>query len=233
MKRIFYLIIFFCLTISILVSQTFTASVSKKTVAVGEYFQIAFSVNSNASNFTPPDFKDFDIYSGPNQSSSMSFVNGVMSSSISLSYYLVPKREGKFTIGPAKISAGGKQLQSNPIAIEVVKGNNSNVASGNSNGNNNYNSGQGNQRNENSVNSGGENIFIKTFVSKQKCFLGEQITVTQKIYSVHQMKGFQNYKAPAYNGFWSKEENRSAQLTQKTENFDGNNYYVVEFNSTI
>ena len=229
----------FCILISLFIfnhvgyTQTFTANVNKRTVTLGEYFQISFTINSNASNFVPPDFKDFDIYSGPNQSSSMSFVNGAMSSSISLSYYLVPKREGKFTIGPAKISAGGKQLQSNAVIVEVVKGNNSGTASGNNSSNGSASSASGNQRYDYSTSSSGDEIFIKTLVSKQKCYLGEQITVTQKIYSLYQMKGFQNYKAPAYNGFWSKEENRSAQLTQKTENYDGNNYFVVEFNSTI
>ncbi|MFN5181918.1 MAG: BatD family protein [Bacteroidota bacterium] len=213
-------------------AQSFTAAVSKKTVVIGEFFQIAFTINSNANNFVPPDFKDFDIYSGPNQSTSMSFVNGSLSSSVSISYYLVPKREGKFTIGPAKISAGGKQLQSNPISIEVIK-DNSNQSSANNQQKGNGSNQSGNQKYDYSTGSNGEEIFIRTMVSKQKSYIGEQITVTQKIYSSYQMRGFQNYKAPAYNGFWSKEENRTAQLSQNTENFDGRNYYVVEFNKTI
>ncbi len=57
---------------------------SKSKVAVGETFQITYSVNGNGSNFKPPSLTDFDVYSGPNQSSSMSFVNGVMNQSITL-----------------------------------------------------------------------------------------------------------------------------------------------------
>jgi BatD DUF11 like domain len=222
-----YLFILSSLQCITLVSQNFTASVNQRTVEIGQFFQLAFSINANASNFTPPDFKDFDVYSGPNQSTSMSFINGVMSSSMSLSYYLIPKKAGTFTIGPAKITANGKQLQSNTVTIEVTKGNGT-MANGNQNGN------VSSQNQVPAVSSGGSgDVFIRTSVSKTHCYVGEQLNVKQKIYSLHQMKGFQNYKAPSYTGFWSKEEERSAQLTQRTENVEGKTYFVVEFNSTI
>lgn len=89
-------------------AQNFTTSISKRSVPIGEYFQVSFNINANASNFVAPDFKDFDVYSGPNQSTNMSYVNGVVSQSISLSYYLVGKKEGKFTIGAASINVNGK-----------------------------------------------------------------------------------------------------------------------------
>ena len=221
-----YIILFLCILGSCAQSQNFTANVNAKVVEIGQYFQLSYTINSNASNFIPPEFKDFDVYSGPNQSSSMSFINGTMSSSLSLSYYLVAKRPGVFTIGPAKINANGKQLQSNSVTIEVVKGSNTGAMAQGSN----PNTGTGN---EHSSALGSGDVFIKTTVNKQHCFLGEQLVVKQKIYSLHQMKGFQNYKAPSYTGFWSKEEEKSAQLTQRTENIDGKTYFVVEFNSTI
>lgn len=82
-------------------------------------FQIAFTINTSASNFKAPNLSDFDVYSGPNQSSSMQIVNGNMSQSISLSYMLSAKKEGKFTIGAASIVVNGTKLESNVIPIEV------------------------------------------------------------------------------------------------------------------
>ncbi|MBC7863123.1 MAG: protein BatD, partial [Bacteroidia bacterium] len=211
-------------------AQSFTATVNKKVIPMGEYFEIRFTINATASNFQPPDLKDFNVYQGPNQSSNMSWVNGVVTQSISLSYYLGGKKEGKFTIGPASIVVSGKKLLSNAVAIEIVKGN----APANQNQNQTQNQTNTNpQRNEYSNNSGGNDVFVKTLASKQKCYLGEQIVVTHKIYARNQIKTIQNLKLPSYTGFWNKEEDRNKQSQLETENVDGIMYYVVEFNKTF
>lgn len=221
------LLLLLCIPIHFL-GQTFTAALNRKTVPVGDVFQISFTINTNASNFKAPDFRDFDVYSGPNQSSQMSVINGQMSQSISLSYYLAAKKEGKFTIGSASITAGGKTLQSNPVTIEVTKGNQSTQSQTQNNTQN-----DPGLKNEYSSSGGGDDIFIRTFVTKQKCFLGEQLVLTQKVYSRHQLKGFNNFKASSTNGFWSKEEDRNKQITLNSENLDGINYYVAEFSKTF
>src|SRR5687768_2805876 len=107
---------------NILLAQKFSASVNKNKVAVGEVFQLDFSINTNGKDFTPPSLSDFNIHSGPNQSTSMQIINGSISQSISLSYYLSAKREGTFTIGAASIGTGNNTLRSNPITITVTKG---------------------------------------------------------------------------------------------------------------
>jgi hypothetical protein len=200
-------------------AQKLTVQTSRNRVAVGETFQISFSLNGNGSNFKAPNLNDFDVYSGPNQSSSMSFINGVMSQSITLSYILAAKREGKLTIGPASVNSGGSTIQSNPIIIEVVKG------SANSGNQNNNNQSQSSPNSENVS----DNLFLKTTVSKTKVFQGEQITVTHKAYTRYQLKGFQDIKFPDYNGFWSQDEAMNNQQIQVTnENVDGVVYQVAE-----
>src|SRR5258706_366588 len=103
---------------------SFTASVDNNRVALGEQFEITFSLGgtSAGSNFQPPPFTDFLVVGGPNQSTSMQFINGSVSSSVSWSYVLQPKAEGKFAIGRATIDYGGKKLQTQPVGIEVAKG---------------------------------------------------------------------------------------------------------------
>ena len=100
----------------------FTASLSSVNVGVGERFQVTYTLNANGRNFTPPSFKDLTILGGPSQSSSMQFINGTVSQSISYSYILQAKSEGIYKIGAASIILNGKTIQSNTISITVTKG---------------------------------------------------------------------------------------------------------------
>ncbi|MFM7767567.1 MAG: BatD family protein, partial [Bacteroidota bacterium] len=106
--------------------QSLTASVNRNTVGVDEQFQATFTLNGSASSFTPPNFSDFMLLSGPNQSTSMQIINGAFSQSVSYSYILQPKKTGTFKIGPASINSGGKNIQSNVVTITVTAGGQSN-----------------------------------------------------------------------------------------------------------
>ncbi|MDP2387979.1 MAG: BatD family protein [Bacteroidota bacterium] len=225
-KSIGFLFVFLLVSAHIF-AQKFTAQVSKNKLAVGEVFQLTFTINASASNFKAPNLTDYDVYSGPNQSTSMQIINGNMSQSISLSYLLSPKKEGKFTIGAASIVVSGTKLESNSIVIEV-KG--SAQQSGGTSSNSNKSNPPTNTQGQYSSANSDDDLFIKTFVSKKSCYLGEQIVVTQKVYSRLNLRGFQNYKMPVFNGFWSQnEDNRNKQIQLQTENLDGIQYYVAEF----
>ena len=123
MKKIVQLLFFISISGNVLLAQKLTTAVSKNRVAVGEAFQIQFSLNGPGSGIKIPNMNDFDVYQGPFQSSSTSITNGSISQSTSLTYVIAAKKEGKFTIGPASVSVNGTSVQSNAIIIEVVKGN--------------------------------------------------------------------------------------------------------------
>ena len=88
----------------------FTASVSKTQVTVGELFEVTFTATGQIQRLNPPSFDGFQVVGGPNQSSSMTSINGVTSISMGLSYDLIPSREGDYTIGSstAGFSKNGK-----------------------------------------------------------------------------------------------------------------------------
>ncbi|MBI2269253.1 MAG: protein BatD [Bacteroidetes bacterium] len=209
-----------------LMAQGFTAAVSKNRVAVGEPFQIEFAVsNGGADNFKPPAaLKDFDIYSGPNHSNSVQIINGSMSQSTSISYYIAAKREGKITIGPASITVNGNKKESNSITIEVSKASSGNPNAGNQGGN---------QGNAAAAQSSDENLFARTSVNRTKVYQGEQITVVHKIYTRLSLRGFQDVKFPTYNGFWSQDAPQKGQITLSNENIEGVNYSVAELRRTF
>lgn len=209
-------------------TPSFVAQVSKNRVAVGEVFQIAFTLNGSGSNLAYPNLNDFDIYSGPNQSQSMSMVNGNISQSTTISLFIAAKKEGKFTIGAASVLSSGQKLETKPIIIEVTKAatqqqSNQNAQSGQPQQN------QKQEKNQYASEISGDDLFVRTYLSKTKCYLGEQITLTQKVYSRVDLRGFQNVKFPPYNGFWSQQENSNQQINLRQENVNGVTYYVADY----
>ncbi|MEI6488691.1 MAG: BatD family protein [Bacteroidota bacterium] len=227
MRKITYILLLFVMMAETAFAQKFTATASKTKVAVGETFQLTFSLNANGTNFKMPALNEFDVYSGPNQSTSMSFVNGAMSQSITLSYIIAAKKEGKVTITPASVIVNGANVQSNSLVIEVVKGGTTTNPNQNS---------QNQQQNPSSPsNEGiGDNLFVRTSVNKTKAFQGEQITVTHKVYTRYQLRGFQDIKFPDYTGFWSQDvPSNNQQIQVSNENVDGVVYSVAELKKTF
>ena len=116
MKQIKQLILFFILSFpGIILAEgniTFEAFVDAKQVVLNSYFEVSFTLkNADGGSFTPPDFKYFQVLSGPNRSSSTTIINGQVSREIGLNYTLKPTQVGTFTIKPASIKAGGKVLR--------------------------------------------------------------------------------------------------------------------------
>jgi hypothetical protein len=211
------LLVVSCLFIISAQAQSFYSQVSSKRVQVGVPFEFAVVVTVNATNYTPPSFKEFDVISGPNQTNSVQNNNGVITSQAVISYGLIPKKEGKVTIGSASVVSGGQKLETNPITLEVVKGAAGNQTSTNPTDDPKYSSKV----------SGGD-VFIRTGVSKNKCYVGEQVTITQKIYSRLQMIGFQKFAQPTYDGFYSQAQESTSKGQAIVENVDGVNYYTYE-----
>jgi hypothetical protein len=228
MKQVIFCISFIFLFLSSFGQEIkFTATASKRQVAVGERFQISFSINSSASSFTPPDLGAFDILSGPNQSTSVQIVNGNYAQALTYSYIISARKEGKFNIGPATIIVGNGKIKSNGFEIEVVKGNSSNKQQGGNQGNQ-----AGNTTKGGAVNAG-DNLFIRAIVDKSKAYLGEQITVTYKIYSKYNQISFSDLKFPTFNGYYSEEIKSIKNDKLIPENYNGSTYYTAELKKTL
>lgn len=230
-KRL-YIFLLFVSSWAIAQTPSFIAQVSKNRVTVGEVFQVAFTLNGSGNNLVYPNFRDFDIYSGPNQSQSMSMVNGNISQSTTISLFIAAKKIGKYTIGSATVMAGNQKLETKPIVIEVFNAptQQSNASTNTQAAQPQQGKGQAKEKNQYASEISNEDLFVRTYLSKTKCFLGEQLTLTQKVYSRVDLRGFQNVKFPPYNGFWSQQENNTQQIDLKQENVNGVMYYVADYN---
>lgn len=211
------LLVFAILTFnSFLWGQSFTASVDVNPVGLNDRFQISFTFESSninsIKNFSPPSFKDFRVLSGPNQSTSMQIINGVSSSSLTLSYVLMPTSIGTFTVGSASIQNDGQTFTTQPLKITVVKGTSK-------------------PKNDNTDAVSNEeiakNLFIKATLDKSKVYQGEQVTVTYKLYTRLNIAAQMSVdKLPQYQGFWAEEITTPNNIAFTTEVVDGKQYRV-------
>jgi len=197
-------------------AQTFTASVDNTSVGVNDQFQISFTFSGKDINgiksFNPPNFNGFMVLSGPNQSTSMSIVNGAVSASATYSYYLQARSTGKFTIGAATINYSGKSFTSQPLEITVVKGQPKQPSNS---------PGGGTTRDI------GDNLFILATVDKQRVYMGQQVTVTYKLYTrLGIASQLQVSKLPSYEGFWAEEVNVPNTIGFTTDMYNGKQYRV-------
>jgi hypothetical protein len=198
----------------------FTATVDPTSVASGEQFQLTFTFNgsdvNNVRNLKAPDFNQFVVISGPNQSTYTQWVNGKMSASISYTYILYARQAGKFTINPAAIDYKGKTLKSNTIQIDVTQGKPKQ---------------QQKQPDQPSANVG-DNLIIKAFSDKQRVRLGEQLVITFKLYTRVSVSGYDLAKAPAFDGFWGEDFDMPKQPAQTNENLNGKQYRSIVIKKT-
>ncbi len=231
MRFLKHILILFLLPVNLLFAGEiqFTAQANRTKVALGENFQVSFTINSSGSDFKAPNFADFRVLSGPNQSTSVQIVNGNYSQSLTLSYILSPVKEGKFKIRPAKIKVGSKLLESNELTIEVLKGQAPAQTQQNQQRQNTTN-----QKQESTSNNSSDDIFLKVSVNKTNAYIGEQINATYKVYYRVNIQQYNVNKVPALTGFWSQDlDNPNAESNAYTENVNGTVYHVSEIKKTI
>lgn len=208
-----FLLLFF--TTNIFAAEiTFIASVNKNPVGTNEQFSITYTLNTQGSNFQAPTFRDFNVLSGPNQSTSMQFINGNMSQSVSFTYYLTANSEGTFRIDPATITVNRGKVKSNTLTINVVKGQKAQSGA------------QQQKSNDADAGISSNSVFLRVSVNKSSVYRGEALLATYKLYTKVNLVNYSIDKLPALNGFWSQELKMPQQLELTTENYNGEMYRV-------
>ena len=213
-RNILLIIIFLSVSSSAIIPQEFKASVDKTKVEQYERFQVYFTFSggdiNKVTNFKGPNFKGFNVLSGPNQSTSMQIINNSVSSSIEYSYIIQSSQEGNFTIGSASLSYEGKKYSTGQVNIEVVKGTGK--------------PDEGNTEGSVSQEELAKNVFIIATPDKRKVYLGEQLTVTYKLYTRLNISSPQISKLPVYSGFWAEDLESSRNINFAIEMYNGERY---------
>lgn len=203
-----------------------------KQVILGKPFQISFSVNQRGKDLRAPEMADFDILAGPytSQSSSTSFVNGQRTSTFTqtFTYTVMAQKEGTFAIAPATINVSGTQYRSNGLKITVLPADEEPAQSAQSQPQ------QPRQQQSSSASVSGENIFMKTIVSKTKVKEQECILLQYKIYwaGLDLAQFTNNTKIPEFKGFL-KQDLEQGEIQTNMEHLNGRNYTTAVIYQTL
>jgi hypothetical protein len=197
----YILIIIFLLSGSARAQNVSFTAEGPRVVEVGEQFMVNFTLNARPSSFNPPDMKDFNVLSGPNQSTSSSFqiINGKSSQSITITYtyYLQASNPGTFTIQPATAVVNKNEYSSNSLSIEVI--------------------GEKSQTQQVPQ----EELFVRVITDKTSVYQGEHIIATIKLYTRLNISGFGTSEMPDFADFWTKDIETPTQINLQRESVGG------------
>ena len=230
------MLLFVC---GLLQAQTLTVDVPN-VVATGEPFRVVFTADGKISDFEWAPSGGLTLMWGPSKgsSSSTTIINGKVESSRSetYTYLLSADTKGTYTIPAATCKVGGTQCSSRTATVEVVDDGGS-AAAGGQQGQQNQQSGQNgqggsgsaaqqNQQSDPAITGtvANEDIFMRLNLSKTTAVKGEPITAVLKMYTRQDIVGFEDFKLPTFNGFWSKETYAPTNLEFNTENINGKIY---------
>ena len=193
----------------------FDASVSKTKLGLNERLRVDFVMNQNGDNFSPPDFENFQIIGGPNQSIKTSYVNGERSFSKTYSYFLQPLKKGSIRIKQASIEIDGEEYKSLPIEVLITDS----VSKPSESVTQYYND---------------DDIELRALISKGSPYLNEPITVIYKLYykAPINISDARETETPNYKDFWSQTI-KIPQLKVQREIYKGQNYNVVEWRKVV
>ena len=195
---------------------SFEAKASKNSLGINERLRIDFTMNQNGDNFNPPNFLDFTVIGGPNQSVSTSWVNGKKTFSKTFTYFLSPQKKGLLKIGQASIEIDGEIYKTIPIEIKVSEA-------------------VDKPRDPNSPEYLiDENLHLVTEISNNNPYLNQGITVLYKLYfrSPLQISDARESDSPKFKDFWSHQI-KIPQLKVERGNYKGIDYNVVVWRKTV
>lgn len=212
---------------------TFTAS-APDVVAVGDQFRLSYTVTTqNVRDFRVASIKGFDVLMGPSRSqqTSMQVVNGQASStsSITFTYILMATKEGDFTIPGATITAGGNQMVSNSVHIKVIPADQANASSGN----NRQQGGGSASRPSSGTAISNNDLFITATTNKTTVYEQEAFLLTYKIYTLVDLRMFDNVKLPDFKGFHSQEVELPNDRRWGLEHYKGRNYQTTIYRQFV
>ncbi len=162
-----------CLSGARLDAASFTASLDRDTIALGESATLSLTFEGGQPQNAPtPDVPGLQIVSAGN-SQNFSFVNGQMSSTVTITYTVIPRKTGEFVIPALAVNIGGQQLQSQPLKLVVT---------------------QPNAPQAEAINSGSELAFMKLSLPEKQVYPGEVLTARLDVYLRDDVQDFANFQ---------------------------------------
>jgi hypothetical protein len=137
--------------------------------------------------------REFRVLRGPSVSTHFQWVNGRASSAKSWSYVLMPRRTGRLLIPALELEKGSEAVRTEPIEVEVVAGT--------------LGAAPGRRapvpaRPRAPEEEGAARVEVDVEADRERAYVGQQVTLTYRIYSQAEITGIELVDAPSYPGFW-------------------------------
>ena len=157
-------------------AASFTASLDRDNIALGESATLSLTFEGGQPKNAPtPDVPGLQIISTGN-SQNFSIINGQMSSTVTITYTVTPRKTGEFVIPALAANIGGQQLQSQPLRLIVTQPNAPTAAE---------------------ANSGLEIAFMKFTLPKDKVYAGAVLAGRLDIFIRNDVQNFGNFQFTA------------------------------------
>src|SRR5665213_274024 len=154
-------------------AASFTASLDRDTIMLGEQATLSLTFEGGQSNKVPAPFVPALEFAQIGNSQSFSIVNGAMSSTVNVSFSVTARQAGKFTIPMLTADMGGQRLSTAPLTLTVTTASAPSTAA---------------------VNSGNEVAFLKFEFPKNKIFVGEPKVARLELYLRDDVQNFGNFQ---------------------------------------
>ena len=173
---VFCLGAFLCLGAATARAASFTASLDRDTIALGEQATLSLTFEGGQSKNVPlPSVPGLQI-SQIGTSQSVNIVNGAMSSTVTVTFSVTPQRDGRFVIPAMTTDVNGQRLTSQPLTLTVQKTAGPSVAA---------------------INSGNEVAFMKLLLPQKKVYVGQVLATQLEIYLRDDVQNFGNFQFTA------------------------------------
>ncbi len=199
--RLLSLFVSFSCLVTVAAAQAKLSAVPSKTVVQpNETFQVQFVAEgtTSADEFIAPSFRNFQQIGEPVLSTGWTWVNGSLTEYISYTYVLRSRIKGKLSIASGVMKLKGRVLTSQPIIIQVTDAApiNRDLNASLQEEKPDYYLAPG----EDAIEKIKKNLFVKAFVDKQICFVGEALVASFKLYTRLESES-KILKRPSFNGF--------------------------------
>ncbi len=211
------------------------ASVDAVRIYVGDTF--TYKVEVKNAGQTPtiqlPGSRTFSIVSGPMQSTSFTIINGVQSSSRSVTYTLVALDPGKLIIPPSRVILGSKTYETNSVDLEVLNQGKPSQTTTRNRSTPRSRKAPTMHSKVNQPNTKHQNLLVRAIANREAVVIGEPLTVIYKLYTLVRVLNYNIDKLPDAVGFWTEEIPLKGQPQLKAELWNGANYQAAVLKKAV
>jgi hypothetical protein len=157
-------------------AASFTAALDNDTITLGQSTTLSLTFEGGSPQNVPtPSVSGLQI-SQAGTSQNVSWVNGAMSSTVTVAFSVTPQRTGEFVIPAIAADVNGQTLTSQPLQLRVV---------------------QPSAASASQIDSGSQIAFMKLALPEEKVYAGEVVTANLEIYLRDDVRNFGNFQFTA------------------------------------